>query len=119
MAQDDLKNSIQEQIQKVDELVKMIGAWIQREQEVTLRRHWVVANAGEDLQLPNFPPKTMYIDNSANGNTITIQLNGEPGLFSVAANGTLYLPCEGVRGVTVQGTGQTKILFVNRLWPFN
>ena len=107
------------QVAKVDELVQMIGAWISREQEVTLRRKWVVANAGEDLQIPNFPPVTLYVDNSANGSAVTIQLDGDIGVFTVAANGSLFIPCEGMRSVLVSGTGQTKILFVNRLWGFN
>lgn len=117
--QEEWQKSLAEQIHKVDELVTVIHAWIQREQEVTLRKKWVAANAGEDLQLPNFPPKTMYVDNSSNGNSIQIQLDGEIGVWNVGANGSLYIPCEGVRSVQVIGVGQTKILFINRILSFN
>ena len=101
-------------IERVDKLTETISAWIQRAEEVSLRRYWAIGRAGENVQIPNFPPKTIYVDNSQNANAINIRLDGEIGVYAIPASGTGYVPCEGVHSVGVEGTGICYLLFINR-----
>lgn len=101
-------------IERVDKLTETISAWIQRAEEVSLRRYWAIGRAGENVQIPNFPPKTIYVDNSQNANAINIRLDGEIGVYAIPASGTGYVPCEGVHSIGIEGTGICYLLFINR-----
>ena len=103
--------------QQLNEMIvhlEQILLLIQKAQQTALRRDWFLGNAGETLTLPRVGAKTLYVDNSANANAVTIRLDGDLGVWPVAANSTKYVPCEGANTVAISGQGTCNILAINR-----
>lgn len=58
--------------------------------------------------------KTLYVDNSANAQVCTIQLDSDLTIFTIPANGGGYVPCEGVETFTVTSANNVNVRAFNR-----
>lgn len=102
---------------EIREMLDKLGAianLMQHAQESTLRKKWFVGNSGENIPIPSVDAKTLYVDNTANANILTLKLDGDLGVWIVPASGSRYIPCEGNRSLLISGIGQCFILAVNR-----
>lgn len=113
---DKLKANSQENLQysELISTLQQILLLVHKAQKSTLRRAWFAGVSGETVPLPNVSPRTLYVDNTANANVITLRLDGDMGVWTIPASGTRYIPCEGAVTVDISGIGSCNILAINR-----
>lgn len=76
----------------------------------------VILQPNTDVQL-NFSAMSVYVDNSGNANEITLQPEGYPGVFTVAANTQEWIYPLGTKVFRVSGTvsGQSVAMFTTAI----
>ena len=113
----DAKKAEKPENQEINEMIRNLQEILivlQKAQKAALRKEWFQGVSGNTLPIPNIGAKTLYVDNTANANIITLTLGGDLGVWQVPASGTRYIPCEGQTQVSIAGIGSCKILAINR-----
>lgn len=103
-----------QQLELIQKNIAEISLLVQKALSRSIRREWFIGRAGETVTLPTIKPVTLYVDNTANGNPMTVKLDGDLGVWTVPANSSRYIPCEGNTTAEFSGTGQCNVLAVNR-----
>lgn len=93
---------------------------IKKAQDKGIKRQTVTLTPGRDFGTDNFDVMSMYVDNSASGQAITIQPDGSRVTFQVAANARAWIHPLGARNFLVSGTGTAaQVILVDTFLPIN
>lgn len=89
---------------------------IQKNTERAIRKEWKSVYAEADTIVCNFKVMTIYVDNSQNANSITINPPGA-GSFEIAANSQEWIHPLGIHEFDVTGSGSAKVMMVDTFLP--